>query len=146
MHQAGAEVVALEPWGPLYRHLRENVGDVVDCVRGAVSGSAQWVGMGHGPDGLPRSVDPARVSDRVWAHTLDGWAAELGVPEVVKLDVEGTEVEALEGAGTLFGRGVGFVVECHSPELCKEVVAVARSFGRDPLVFSKRGPQAFVLA
>jgi FkbM family methyltransferase len=43
--------------------------------------------------------------------TLDAVAAQHGYPEIVKLDVEGFEVEVLRGATTLFGRTELFILE-----------------------------------
>jgi FkbM family methyltransferase len=43
--------------------------------------------------------------------TLDQLAQQHGMPDFVKLDVEGYEIEALEGAQTLFGRTELFQIE-----------------------------------
>ena len=48
---------------------------------------------------------------QVAVTTLDLLAQEFGVPDLVKLDVEGFELETLKGAGTLIGRTELFVVE-----------------------------------
>jgi FkbM family methyltransferase len=48
---------------------------------------------------------------QVAVTTLNQLAAQFGMPDFVKLDVEGFELEALKGADTLFGRTELFVIE-----------------------------------
>lgn len=49
-------------------------------------------------------------------NTLDWWADELGVPELVVIDTEGHEVHVLRGASLLIAAGVTFYVEVHRAE------------------------------
>jgi hypothetical protein len=56
----------------------------------------------------------------VEALTLDDAAGRYGIPAFVKIDVEGFELEVLEGAaGLLRGKETSFLVEAHSPELIR---------------------------
>lgn len=53
----------------------------------------------------------------VRCRTIDSLAEEFGVPDVIKIDVEGLELEALRGGGRVFGEGrPKAVVELASPD------------------------------
>jgi FkbM family methyltransferase len=54
---------------------------------------------------------PGVVQYAVPVTTLDRLAERFGIPDLVKLDIEGLELDALRGAGTLLGRTELFVVE-----------------------------------
>ncbi|HVZ20906.1 MAG TPA: FkbM family methyltransferase [Vicinamibacterales bacterium] len=56
-------------------------------------------------------VDWNMPTTTVPVTTLDALAARHGWPDLVKLDVEGFELEVLEGASSLFGRTELFIVE-----------------------------------
>ncbi len=82
----------------------------VKCVVGAREGTATLTDWDTGSTALP--VDPGGARRRqVPMTTLDRLAAEHGMPEWVKLDVEGFELEALAGASTLLGATELFVIE-----------------------------------
>ncbi len=111
-------VIALEPFpatfGRLQRNVRLNALSNVICrnvAAGASSGSAELHHMGHGMS-MAASLDPAHLAP--WAHVtttvpvvrLDRLLGELGVGHVdlIKVDVEATEVAVLEGAGEILAR------------------------------------------
>jgi hypothetical protein len=50
-------------------------------------------------------------------RTIDSLAEELGVPDVIKIDVEGLELEVLKGGAGVFGEArTKAVVELASPD------------------------------
>jgi hypothetical protein len=55
------------------------------------------------PDGSPRWSVPV--------VTLDALSQKYGVPGIVKIDIEGFELEALAGAESLFGTTELFIIE-----------------------------------
>jgi hypothetical protein len=61
---------------------------------------------------------------------LDDFAAEWGSPDFIKIDVEGGEVDVLQGAGRLLrDPKPGVLVEVHSPQLerdCTRILADAK--------------------
>ena len=57
---------------------------------------------------VPTGRDPQYA---VPVTTLDRLAEQFGVPDLVKLDVEGFELEALRGGDSLFGRTDVFLIE-----------------------------------
>ena len=65
-----------------------------------------------------RRTVPEVTSDRLLEQ--EGWP----VPQLVKLDVQGFELEALRGAASLFGRTEAFILE----------VSLYRFMGREPLL------------
>ncbi len=117
-------VIAIEPWPDNVRRLRQTIARsaatnirVLPC---AVGGSSRVVEM-HG------GLDPAYVTSvptsghrrypaiqGVMQHTLDELWQNAGSPtvSVVKIDVEGSEVEVLKGAR-------GLLTACHPTLLCE---------------------------
>ena len=82
----------------------------VRAAIGSREGTATLTDWDTGSTLLP--VDPAQgPQHQVRVTTLDRLAEEHGMPDFVKLDVEGFELEALRGAGSLFGRTRLFVIE-----------------------------------
>lgn len=65
---------------------------------------------------------PVTGQREVPSVTLDGLVLGMGMPDLVKIDVEGHEVEVLNGAMSLIlDERVSWFVECHSEELGAEV-------------------------
>jgi FkbM family methyltransferase len=82
----------------------------VRAAVGAAEGSAVMTDWNTGSTLLPTSGSDSRKYS-VPVTTLDRLAAQYGMPDLVKLDVEGFELEALKGADTLWGRTEVFVIE-----------------------------------
>jgi FkbM family methyltransferase len=74
----------------------------------------------EGRSTLMATLDPTRRAGRsleVPCRTVDTLADELGVPDVIKVDVEGLELELLQGGRRTFAaRRTRVVVELASPE------------------------------
>lgn len=77
---------------------------------GAEDGEALLFGQGST---LMASLDHSRATEqafRVRCLTIDSLAAEFGVPDVIKVDVEGMELELLRGGAATFVEGRTTVV------------------------------------
>jgi hypothetical protein len=62
--------------------------------------------------------------------TLDEAARKHFVPDFIKMDIEGAEVEALRGAAELLSRRQpGLVIETHGPDKLAECRAILRGHG-----------------
>ena len=119
-----AEIVTIEPDPDTFAKLEQNVGGDarIRAVNAAAAGERGEVLLFR-PSGysiassLKRSGSDGDVYARVRAETLDGLCDELGVSHIdlVKLDVEGAELEALRGFSRLEGVRV-LIGEAH-PEL-----------------------------
>lgn len=117
-------VIAIEPWPDNVRRLKETIaGNSIAnvCVLPCAVGSEQRVVEMHG------GCDPAYVTSvptndpsaypevqRIVQRTLDELWADAGRPtiSVVKIDVEGSELEVLQGARRL-------LATCHPTLLCE---------------------------
>jgi FkbM family methyltransferase len=75
----------------------------------------------------------ARIGEsttEVEVTTLDDCIAELGEPRVIKMDVEGAEYSALEGATRLVAkRSTRWLIELHGPEVGEKVRNLFRHAG-----------------
>jgi len=64
------------------------------------------------------------------ATTIDRAAKEFFIPDVIKIDIEGGEADALAGAAALLrDRKPHFIIETHGHELEKDCAAVLRATG-----------------
>jgi FkbM family methyltransferase len=114
----GASVIALEPFPATFDRLQRNVSlnslnNVVcrNVAAGASTGPAELHHMFRGMS-MAASLEPAHLAP--WEHTstsvpvlrVDQLMRELGVRRVdlIKIDVESTEAEVLEGAGDVLHR------------------------------------------
>lgn len=99
----GARFVQVEPRDT-------GLAGAVRAAVGATQGAATLTDWGTGSTVLP--VDPeGHQQITVPVTTLDRLAAQFGIPDFVKLDIEGLELEAIKGATTLLGRTELFVIE-----------------------------------
>jgi FkbM family methyltransferase len=131
-------VVALEPQLSLARAIREQA--ALNALH-HVHVLAVAVGNGSGTATLTTDAaassmvrvtagDPDDLSTdvRVPLLSLDQAAALHGVPDLVKMDVEGAEVAALEGASLLLARRrTIWIIETHGRELNRRVRAVLQA-------------------
>lgn len=78
------------------------------------------------------SLDKATV-------TLDNLARETCFPQLVKLDIEGGEVDALRGAPDLLGHvKPSWIIEVHSQDLESDVLRILREHGYCPIIVDQR--------
>jgi FkbM family methyltransferase len=119
------QVVSFEPCDENRARLTETVHlndagnvQIVPWALGASSGTAT---MREGETSTTWSTIPAEGSNgkavEVEQRTLDECARELEPPDLIKVDVEGAELEVLEGAKELIGSVTpDLIIEFHSPD------------------------------
>jgi FkbM family methyltransferase len=135
---AGANVFAIEPNPDTYGRLRWNLNanGVAANTRCCALGARASRGMfaGHG---TRTRVD---VGDGdVEIETLDDAAAQLGTIDLLKIDVEGAEVEVLLGAERTLDRVRRVVLEWHEEELLDDVRTILRRHGFGEVGLRVRG-------
>ena len=89
--------------------------DQIECVHAAIGrddGELVFGRHGSVDDGSKRWGDM-----RVRSFSIDGLAREYGAPDVVFIDVEGYELEALRGATETLDRGPDWFIEVHGEDL-----------------------------
>jgi FkbM family methyltransferase len=129
-----ADIYAFEPSPEAYPRLAENVklngSSNVKPVNRAVYSSSSVLGFSDS-----RSTTSAHITETgptlVQAVTLDDFCIERGICRVglLKIDVEGAELEVLKGANRTLAFTDSVVTECHSERLAKEVVMVLGKYG-----------------
>jgi FkbM family methyltransferase len=102
---------------------------LVECAVSSDNGVREFFlspGIASGSSSLAPAHDYSGQSVKVRAVTLDSYVEENGVPSVnvVKLDIEGAELEAVKGASRLLERDRPTLIVEYHPE-------VARRFGVD---------------
>jgi hypothetical protein len=112
----GAWTNSVRPIFPAARYVtveprQTGVEPTVRAAIGAAEGAGILIDYDTGSTLLPHKADDAALRHKVPLTTLDALAQKFGTPDLVKLDVEGSELEALKGARTLFGRTDLFIVE-----------------------------------
>lgn len=145
-------VVAYEPFAENFNILVKNTLDRVDsrldlfnlAVAGRASRVDLFVSPGHSNHSLYSSFTGSQESVGVEAVSLDRHLASLGLTQVdlIKIDIEGAEVEALEGAAERLRaqEGAAMIVELNPTALqaagssASELVDRIRAFGYLPYV------------
>jgi FkbM family methyltransferase len=145
VRRSDVDVRAFEPSSTnaarLRRNLELNPGARVELVRAAVGGSEGEAELSTAAGGADlagsrivagAAARPGTSTERVPVTTLDAYAAEHGLERVhaLKLDVEGSELAALEGAADLLAARR---IDCLVCEL-NDVYLAERGLGRDALV------------
>jgi FkbM family methyltransferase len=95
-----------------------------DAILG-IYGDADLVGSSYVADYLP----PGGTWRATSIVTLDSLANARGIPDVVKVDVQGFELEVLKGAEALFGSTELFIVEVNFFRFYKKVSLVSEVVG-----------------
>lgn len=148
-------IVSFEPDPVLRRALNENLDRNPSVTRGRVVVVGAAVGAGSGRAGFTRGWRPSRgtLVDgdgdlEVEVTTLDAAAERYGVPAVIKVDVEGAEVEVLRGAPRLLAEvGPTLLVETHSPEAKRECGALLQHAGYTTNLLAQKGTkEIYILA
>jgi FkbM family methyltransferase len=124
-------VVAFEPIPENRTRLAQNVElngaanvSIVPSAVGREPGEATMYSRGGGSSLMwtleAADGDPAGATEVIGVTTLDD-AARRGIPNVVKIDAEGAELDVLRGGTKLIGMGTtSFIVEMMSPAILKQ--------------------------
>ncbi len=127
----GARVVAVEPDPENAERLRENVRlnrvsvEVVEEAVGREVGSTRIVRGGR----MTRVAADDAAGTTVREVTLDDLGRRYGYPDLIKLDVEGAELEALAGAPEVLERMPTLFIEAHSSAITDELRSVLETRG-----------------
>jgi FkbM family methyltransferase len=138
----GAHVYAFEPNPDCFRRLsrtvRENELDRHVRLFNDAVGAAPGMGVLEVPNGWsvhgivrPRAESAPNGEPAVTITALDSIMPSLGVARIdlLKIDVEGAEVDVLRGATQTLSLVERLIVEYHSPELREKVTALLHSHG-----------------
>jgi FkbM family methyltransferase len=151
---AHGHVVCVEPDPTVMEGLRRNVernsdrlaADVqsLQAAVGAAPGRLRFVRGRH----MSRGKLGEQGDIEVDVTTLDEVAARFGAPRLVKIDVEGSEIDVLAGAPKLVGeRSAIFAIETHSDDLRRGCIEVLRTAGYTVKEMAEPGrAEAYVVA
>lgn len=104
----------------------------IEVVEAAVSGEAGWARFDAGSSLMGRLRDDGTL--RVPTVTLDGWAASHAAPTFIKLDIEGAEVGALQGATRLLSEAHPTILcECHATQVEVDAILWAAGYRVTPV-------------
>jgi FkbM family methyltransferase len=135
-----ARLIAIEPHPVSFQRLEENLRvnglekrvTTVAAAAGAESGSCQFAVSGDSSMGhvAAAGTAPTEKLVRVPLVSLDDCARAQSVwPDLMKIDVEGFEVEVLKGARSCLEHARFAIVEIHSEELAAQTLALLRASG-----------------
>lgn len=144
-------VIAVEPHAPHVQAIRRNLAANRRAAPVSVVCAAAWSAGGRGR--LVRdSSSPSEWRVQPDIHgpipltTLDDLTADLpGHVDLLKVDIEGGEVEAFRGADRTLARTDRVVVECHSRGLRAEVERLLSSHGLIPVFARAQSPEVAVV-
>jgi FkbM family methyltransferase len=145
---AGADALSFEPQADAIAMLRKNVSinqveGRVRAVRAAVAAAPGevWLGRPDGPQ--TKVVSAADGHTMVEATTLDA-ALDGRAPRLIKIDVEGFEIEVLKGAGRTLADPdlLGLIVEVNGSDA---VVATLAGHGFRPMRYEPRSRDLIAL-
>ena len=144
-------VIAVEPHAPHVRAIGRNLAANRGAAPVSVVCAAAWSTSGRGTlvrDSSSESewrIQPD-LDGPIPLRTLDDLTADLpGRVDLLKVDIEGGEVEAFRGAAGTLGRTDRVVVECHSPGLRAEVERLLSSHGLTPVFAREQSPEVAVV-
>jgi FkbM family methyltransferase len=131
-------VVAVEPDPRNVADLRANVGlnDAhIDVVHAAVAGVPGKTSLLLGVERTESRLADAHYTENPWSGsvdvavtTLDELADRYGSPGVIKIDVEGAEVEVLRGGDEVLARRPAIACEIHDTRAQVEEILVGRGY------------------
>ena len=129
-------VVAFEPDPEMFSALGRNLArnneetDRVAAIPNAVGAAKGKVRFARGWRATRGRIVPEGGDLEVEVTTIDDVAQRFGLPGLVKIDVEGAELEVLRGASTVLEEArPRLVVEIHSPELERACGQLLDEFG-----------------
>jgi len=115
----------------------ESEADCCRCISRSVAanpGLRGSVGVRHAFVTATTDSDNRRIALDDAAFAADGF-----VPDFMKIDIEGEEVQALLGAGRILAeRGPNLLVETHSPALERECLEILASYGYRSKIVDQR--------
>lgn len=131
--RCGARVVAFEPWlrniGYLQRMLSLNRCTNVEIVPFAVGEKSDLTRFHVGPNIAVGCVD-GKGDTPVYQVSLDEYCVFTGIyPTILKMDVEGAELNVLRGADAVLRRRPKWFVSFHSKKLREQSISLMKEYG-----------------
>jgi FkbM family methyltransferase len=153
-------VISFEPHPATARsckaQLKANSLENVTVVVAAVTDTVGTAELSDGEYSVMTSLKDAGTAPKtitVATTTLDREITEYPVPDVVKIDIEGAEIDALRGAHVLIDNNKPiFLVELHSKELATQYEALMKAYGyqtfstEGEIVSPSKGGERFVVS
>ena len=137
--QSGTRVIAFEPNGGNYQLLQENIrlnqlADKITALKLGCSNVAQQRELFCFPsnEGMASFIkrDGAETKEVCALNTLDEVCGDLDAVDAIKIDVEGLELEVLQGATQLLAKKSPLlIVEIFGAQKEKEISAFLNPFG-----------------
>jgi FkbM family methyltransferase len=134
------KVFAFEPQRRPFQLLAANVAlnglDNVECIRAALGETGGELRLGDLPGDAPANVGGATLADLGGGsiptpiYTLDAFLPDVSGLRLIKIDVEGMELEVLKGAQGLIDRHRPFIyAENNQPEKSAALIGFLRAAG-----------------